>query len=56
MPEQLAGIAQLLADGKIGAPEIEIMPLGNVADAHRRLQEGHVRGKIVLRVEAPSED
>lgn len=51
MPEQLAGLAELLGQGKIHAPEIEVLPLGEAADAQRRVQDGHVRGKIVLRVD-----
>ncbi len=27
-----------------------VMPLGQVADAHRRIEKGGMRGKIVLRV------
>ncbi|MDD7812827.1 NADP-dependent oxidoreductase [Mycobacterium sp. CSUR Q5927] len=47
---QLRALVELMADGRLVAPEITTMPLGQVADAHRRIQDGHVRGKIVLAV------
>ena len=28
------------------------MPLAEAADAHRRIQQGHVRGKLLLEVDA----
>lgn len=36
----------------VGPPEIEILPLSAAADAHRRVQAGHVRGKLVLTINA----
>lgn len=47
---QLRALVDLLADGRLVPPEITVMPLGEAADAHRRVQDGHVRGKIVLEV------
>jgi NADPH:quinone reductase-like Zn-dependent oxidoreductase len=39
------------AIGKRAMPlRVEVFPLDNVVDAHRRIEQGHVVGKIVLRV------
>lgn len=50
LPEHLAGLARLMEEGRIRPPAIEIMPLAAAAEAHRRVADGHVRGKIVLEV------
>lgn len=47
---QLRKLIALAGDGTLRPPHIEVMPLQKVAEAHRRVQAGHVRGKIVLRV------
>jgi NADPH2:quinone reductase len=47
---QLAEIARLFDCGAIRSPPIRIFPLESVAEAHRLIETGHVRGKIVLRV------
>ncbi|MDX3882870.1 MAG: NADP-dependent oxidoreductase [Sphingomonas sp.] len=47
-PRQLAALVAALAEGKIHAPEITLMPLDQAGEAHRKIQAGHVRGKIVL--------
>ncbi len=40
-----------LADEGLLVPEIaEVLPLEQAAEAHRRIEEGHVRGKLVLEV------
>lgn len=49
-PEHLESLSELCADGHIRPPAIEVMPLDRVAEAHRRIEQGHVRGKIVLEV------
>lgn len=54
LPEHLAGLRVLVDDGKVKPPVIEITPLGDVAAAHVRVKEGHVRGKIVLAVADPA--
>ncbi len=52
---QLAGLVQALAAGELRAPHIEVLPLHQAADAQRRVQGGHVRGKMLLQVtESPS--
>jgi NADPH2:quinone reductase len=47
---QLAALVAALGDGRIRAPAIEIVPLAETAEAHRRIAAGHVRGKILLAV------
>ncbi|WP_162806322.1 NADP-dependent oxidoreductase [Sphingosinicella terrae] len=46
--EQLREIAALVEAGKLRPVVSAMMPLEQVADAHRLSQSGHVRGKIVL--------
>ncbi|WP_206613607.1 NADP-dependent oxidoreductase [Parahaliea mediterranea] len=48
----LAKIAGLLAAGDIRLPPVREYPLQDVAEVHRQLQEGHNRGKMVLKVDA----
>lgn len=45
---QLRDLVDLLAAGKLRSPEVAVVALDGAADAHRRLAEGHVRGKLVL--------
>ena len=49
-PRQLRALVDALATGKIRAPQIEILPLAQAAEAQRRVADGHVRGKILLAV------
>lgn len=49
-PRQLRGLVDALSAGRIRAPEISELPLDQAGEAHRRVQEGHVRGKILLAV------
>jgi NADPH2:quinone reductase len=46
----LATIAGLLASGEISLPPIRVLPLTEAAEAHRIIQSGHNRGKLVLQV------
>jgi NADPH:quinone reductase-like Zn-dependent oxidoreductase len=46
----LERILELVAEGAVKPPEIKIMPLAEVAQAHELSQAGHVRGKIVFQV------
>lgn len=48
--EQLRALVAALAAGHLRAPAIEVLPLAAAAEAQRRVQAGHVRGKIVLDV------
>lgn len=47
-PQHLMELAALCAGGAIRPPETEVLPLSRVADAHRRVGAGHVRGKVIL--------
>lgn len=47
---QLRGLVKALAAGDIRPPDHYVLPLHEAAEAHRRSQDGHVRGKILLRV------
>jgi len=49
---QLRQIIGLFGEGRLRAPEIAVLPLEQAAQAHRRIQAGHVRGKLLLAVEA----
>lgn len=47
---QLRALVEALASGRIRAPAIQVLPLAAAVEALRRVQAGHVRGKIVLDV------
>jgi NADPH:quinone reductase-like Zn-dependent oxidoreductase len=44
----LAELAGLIAAGQLEVPIAAVFPLAKVQDAYRRLEQGHIRGKIVL--------
>ena len=46
---QLAKLAALAEAGRLTPRVAEVRPLAQVADAHRRLAAGGLRGRIVLR-------
>ena len=48
--KELAKIAQLITTGSVTMPPIECFELEDISAAHRKVQGGHVRGKLVLRV------
>lgn len=48
--DRLTAIAERLADGRLSIEVSEVLPLEEAAQAHRTLEEGHARGKIVLQV------
>ena len=50
--EHLSGLAAMVVDGLVRPPPTEIVPLDEAAQAHARVKDGHVRGKIALRVAA----
>jgi NADPH:quinone reductase-like Zn-dependent oxidoreductase len=47
-PGTLALLASLIAAGELEVPIAAGYPLAQVQDAYRRLEQGHIRGKIVL--------
>ncbi|RIX29953.1 NADP-dependent oxidoreductase [Amnibacterium setariae] len=47
-PAGLAGLIALIEAGKLHVQVEETFPFSRVADAHRRLESGHVLGKLVL--------
>jgi len=44
----LAELAGLIVDGKLEIPIAGTFPLSQVQDAYRLLEQGHIRGKVVL--------
>ena len=48
--ERLEALARLIDQGKVEPLVDEVLPLAEVARAHQRLDSGHGRGKIVLRI------
>lgn len=48
--EELAAIARLVDDGKVTPHVHAVYPLAAVREAQAELEEGHVRGKVVLEV------
>ncbi len=50
IPEELQQIADLIDSGKVKPFVSEIFPLQSAAEAHKKMEEGHVRGKLVLKV------
>lgn len=55
LPQHLKELAALCTAGRVKPPAIEILPLGEAAEAHRRIEGQHVRGKIILEV-TPHDD
>ncbi len=47
---KLEKLSEMLDAGKLRVELEEILPLGEAAKAHERVEAGHTRGKIVLRV------
>jgi NADPH:quinone reductase len=48
----MIALGELLADGSIRAPHVEVVPFESAPEALARVQAGHVRGKIVLSIGA----
>lgn len=53
IPQHLRGIVDAIANGSVKPPPYEILPMEQVADAHRRVAEGHVLGKLLLEIAKP---
>jgi NADPH:quinone reductase-like Zn-dependent oxidoreductase len=47
----MAGIGTLIDDGEVRVHISQVFPLADAAEAHRSLETGHTRGKIVLIVD-----
>ena len=50
--DELRELAELVQGGKLRPHVEEVFPLERAAEAHERLEGGHVRGKLVLSVPA----
>ena len=48
--EDLGELAGLLADGNLSITVQDVFPLAHAAAAHRLLEGGHVRGKLVIQI------
>ena len=48
-------ITRLIDDGSVRVHVERELPLASGAEAHRLIEDGHVRGKVVLRVAADPE-
>lgn len=48
---RLRQIADLMLAGKVRPPALDILPLAQAAEAHRRLEAGRMRGKLLLKVD-----
>jgi NADPH:quinone reductase-like Zn-dependent oxidoreductase len=48
--DRLAEIARLVDAGQLDVAIDSEFGLGQAGDAHRRIEQGHARGKIILRV------
>lgn len=48
--QKLAWLAERMESGEIKVETADVLPLEDAAEAHRRSEEGHTRGKIVLKV------
>lgn len=46
----LTELVALYVDGRLPLPQIEVLPLGDAAEAHRRSESGRTRGKLVLAI------
>jgi NADPH:quinone reductase-like Zn-dependent oxidoreductase len=49
--DQLSELASLIDEGRLRPTVQEVFALEQAAEAHARLEEGHVRGKLVLRID-----
>lgn len=54
IPQVMDDVLPMIEDGRLQLPLEAVFPLEKAADAYHRLDEGHLRGKIVLTVRTPS--
>ncbi|WP_151769772.1 NADPH:quinone reductase [Streptomyces abyssomicinicus] len=52
--EAAARVGAVMAEGLLRPRAVEVLPLSAAAEAHRRIERGEVRGKLVLRVAEPA--
>ncbi|MEU7169598.1 NADPH:quinone reductase [Streptomyces morookaense] len=52
LAEAAAAVNRLMATGLLRPRTVEVLPVSEAAEAHRRVEAGDVRGKLVLRVGA----
>ena len=48
--KDLETIVKLMASGKVVSPPVESFELDKVTQAHKKIEDGHVRGKLVLSI------
>ncbi|WDD99815.1 NADP-dependent oxidoreductase [Thalassomonas actiniarum] len=48
--KEMAQLLELVSTGKMTVPATEVFPLDKVVQAHQKLETGHVRGKLLLRL------
>ena len=51
--DSMREITNLLDRGLVRVPPVEMLPLEDAAQAHRMIEIGHVRGKLVLKIAEP---
>ena len=49
-PEHMAQMAKAIVEGKVKVGHMDILPLEKAGEAQSRIEDGHTRGKMVLRV------
>ena len=49
---RLSQLAQLMTEGRLSVTVQQVFPLDQAAEAHRQLEGGHVRGKLVIAIGA----
>lgn len=51
--DRLAELVQMYEQGKLKIHVSQTFSLSEAAEAHRAVESGHVRGKVVLRIDQP---
>jgi NADPH:quinone reductase-like Zn-dependent oxidoreductase len=55
LAEAAASLNRMLAEGLLRPRGVEVLPLSAAAEAHSRMEQGGVRGRLVLRVSAAAD-
>lgn len=53
-PRQFAELSRAVSDARLQVPIAQVCPLENAAEAHKRIEKGHVAGRIVLQIRSES--